>query len=48
MRTDPLMTFESYYEQIKDFDLLGLPPNPDCPRDISAKNRSDDSTQVLC
>lgn len=32
------MTFESYYEQIKDFDWLGLPPSPDDPQDISAND----------
>ena len=37
MMTHPLLTFESYCEQIIDFDLLGLPPNPDYPQDISAK-----------
>jgi len=34
MMTNPLMTFEFYYEQIKEFDLLGLPRIPDYPKDI--------------
>ena len=44
----PLMTFESYYEQIEDFYLLGLPPNPDYPQDISAKVKLMTIQQNLC
>jgi hypothetical protein len=39
MMTNPLMTFEFYYEQIKEFDLLGLPHIPDYPKDIFAKDK---------
>jgi hypothetical protein len=49
MMMNPLMTFESYYEQTKEFDLMGLPPIPDYPKDISAKDKlMVIQTQFLC